>query len=76
LAQTERLEYEAMFAEAFVEEIEALGVIESMLVSAESRRNEALHEIERRRNVSGHAMRQTSDRIIAREAPLVPLAAK
>ena len=67
---------EAMFAKAFVGEIEALGVIESLLVSAEFRRNNALHEIEGRRNVLGHALRETSDRIIEGEAPLVPLAAK
>ena len=47
-----------------------------MLASVEFRRNNALHEIERRRNVLGHALRQTSDRIIEGEAPLVPLAAK
>ena len=47
-----------------------------MLASVEYRRNNALHEIERRRNALGRALRQTSDRIIEGEAPLVPLAAK
>ena len=59
--------------DAAVDELEA---IERMLASVEYRRNNALHEIERRRNALGRALRQTSDRIIEGEAPLVPLAAK
>ena len=55
--------------------VDKLEVIERMLASVEHRRNNALQEIERRRNALGRALRQTSDQIIEGEAPLVPLAA-
>jgi hypothetical protein len=55
--------------------IDKLEVIERLLASVEHRRNNALHEIERRRDALGRALRQTSDQIIEGEAPLVPLAA-
>ena len=56
--------------------VDKLEVIERLLASVEHRRNNALQEIERRRNALGRALRQTSDQIIEGEAPLVPLAAK
>jgi hypothetical protein len=55
--------------------VDELEVIERLLASVEYRRNNALHEIELRRNALGRALRQTSDQIIEGEAPLVPLAA-
>jgi hypothetical protein len=55
--------------------VDKLEVIERLLASVEYRRNNALHEIERRRDALGRALRQTSDQIIEGEAPLVPLAA-
>jgi hypothetical protein len=55
--------------------VDKLEVIEGLLASVEHRRNNALHEIERRRNALGRALRQTSDQIIEGEAPPVPLAA-
>jgi hypothetical protein len=56
--------------------VDKLEVIERLLASVEYRRNNALHEIERRRDALGRALRQTSDQIIEGDAPLVPLAAK
>ena len=63
-------------ATSFDAAVDKLEAIERMLASVEYRRNNALQEIERRRNALGRALRQTSDRIIEGEAPLVPLAAK
>jgi hypothetical protein len=54
--------------------IGTLERIEWILASAETRRNNALREIERRRTALGRALRQTSDEIIEAEAPLVPAA--
>ena len=67
---------ESITATFFDDEVDELEAIERMLASVEYRRNNALHEIERRRNALGRALRQTSDRIIEGEASLVPLAAK
>ena len=67
---------ESITATSFDAAVDKLEAIERMLASVEYRRNNALHEIERRRNALGRALRQTSDRIIEGEAPLVPLAAK
>ena len=67
---------ESITATSFDAAVDELEAIERMLASVEYRRNNALHEIERRRNALGRALRQTSDRIIEGEAPLVPLAAK
>ena len=67
---------ESITATSFDAAVDKLEVIERLLASVEHRRNNALHEIERRRNALGRALRQTSDRIIEGEAPLVPLAAK
>ena len=67
---------ESITATSFDDAVDKLEAIERMLASVEYRRNNALHEIERRRNALGRALRQTSDRIIEGEAPLVPLAAK
>ena len=67
---------ESITATSFDDEVDELEAIERMLASVEHRRNNALREIERRRNALGRALRQTSDRIIEGEAPLVPLAAK
>jgi hypothetical protein len=67
---------ESITATSFDAAVDKLEAIERMLASVEYRRNNALHEIERRRNALGRALRQTSDQIIEGEAPLVPLAAK
>ena len=67
---------ESITATSFDAAVDKLEAIERMLASVEYRRNNALQEIERRRNALGRALRQTSDRIIEGEAPLVPLAAK
>ena len=67
---------ESITATSFDTAVDKLEAIERTLSSVEYRRNNALHEIERRRNALGRALRQTSDRIIEGEAPLVPLAAK
>jgi hypothetical protein len=56
--------------------VDKLEVIERLLASVEYRRNNALQEIEGRRNALGRALRQTSDQIIEGKAPLVPSAAK
>ena len=66
---------ESITATSFDAAVDKLEAIERMLASVEYRRNNALHEIERRRNALGRALRQTSDQIIEGEAPLVPLAA-
>ena len=66
---------ESITATSFDAAVDELEAIERMLASVEYRRNNALHEIERRRNALGRALRQTSDQIIECEAPLVPLAA-
>ena len=66
---------ESITATSFDAAVDKLEVIERMLASVEHRRNNALQEIERRRNALGRALRQTSDQIIEGEAPLVPLAA-
>lgn len=63
-------------ATSFDAAVDKLEAIERMLASVEYRRNNALQEIEGRRNALGRALRQTSDQIIEGEAPLVPLAAK
>jgi hypothetical protein len=49
-----------------------LEALERILASVEIRRNNALREIERRRSALGRALRETSDRLIEGEAPLVP----
>ena len=67
---------ESITATSFDAAVDKLEAIERMLASVEYRRNNALQEIEGRRNASGRALRQTSDQIIEGEAPLVPLAAK
>jgi hypothetical protein len=56
--------------------VDELEVMERLLASVEYRRNNALHEIERRRSALGRDLRQSSDQIIEGDAPLVPLAAK
>ena len=66
---------ESITATSFDAAVDKLEVIEHLLASVEHRRNNALHEIERRRNALGRALRQTSDQMIESEAPLVPLAA-
>jgi hypothetical protein len=67
---------ESIATTSFDAAVDKLEAIERMLASVEHRRNNALHEIEGRRNALGRALRQTSDQIIEGEAPLVPLAAK
>ena len=67
---------ESITATSFDAAVDKLEVIERLLASVEHRRDNALQEIERRRNALGRALRQTSDQIIEGEAPLVPLAAK
>jgi len=65
-----------MYAKALQQAVAELEPIERLLASAELRRNQALHQIERRRHALGHALRQASDRVIDNDAPLVPLPAK
>jgi hypothetical protein len=49
---------------------------ERLLAGAESRRNDTLQEIERRRGRLGETLRRTSDRLVETEALLVPSIAK
>jgi len=66
------LDADSIMSESFVDTIGNIAAIDKLLASAEHRRNMALREIERRRFVVGHALRQMSDQIIEGEAPLVP----
>jgi hypothetical protein len=66
------LDADSIMSESFVDAIGNVSAIDRLLASAEHRRNMALREIERRRFLVGHALRQTSDQIIEDEAPLVP----
>jgi hypothetical protein len=68
------LDADSIMSESFVDAIGNIAAIEKLLASAELRRNTALREIERRRFVVGHTLRQTSDQIIEGEAPLLPAA--
>lgn len=54
--------------------ITTLEGFQRILASAETRRNNALREIDRRRLDLGRVLRQMSDKIIEDEAPLVPVA--
>jgi hypothetical protein len=66
------LNAESIVATSFDAGVDELEAIERMLSSVEYRRNNALHEIERRRHALGRALRQTSNQIIEGEASLVP----
>ena len=66
------IDADSIMTESFVDAIGKLEAIEKMLASAELRRNMQLREIERRRAIVGHALRQASDRVIDGEAPSVP----
>jgi hypothetical protein len=70
------VDIDAMYAEALQQAVAELEPIERLQASAELRRNQALHQIERRRNALGLALRQASDRIIENDEPLAPLPAK
>jgi hypothetical protein len=62
----------ASFGDIFPSDINTLETLERLTASVEARRNNALYEIERRRNALGRALREASDKIIDAEAPLVP----
>jgi hypothetical protein len=70
--EVQGLDADSIMAEAYIGAVGELAAIEKLLASAELRRNMALREIERRRFVLGQALRQTSEKIIEGEAPLVP----
>jgi hypothetical protein len=76
LLKANGLDSEVMATESLIARIETLGLIESLLASAELRRNNTLREIERHRGRFGGALRRASERVIGNEAPLVPLASK
>jgi hypothetical protein len=63
------LDTDAIMAASFVEAIHKLATIDKMLESAELRRNLTLREIERRRALLGHALRQASDKVVDSDAP-------
>jgi hypothetical protein len=60
---------DAIMAASFVEAIHKIATIDKMLESAELRRNLTLREIERRRALLGHALRQASDKVVDSHAP-------
>jgi len=63
---------DSIMTESFVDALGELEAIEKMLASAELRRVMQLREIERRRAIVGHALRQASDKVIEGDAPPVP----
>ena len=52
-----------VFAETLPDQIDCFERIDRMLASAEARRNNALHEIDRHRETLGAAVRQAVDEI-------------
>jgi hypothetical protein len=62
--------------QSFEQIVVPLDALERILTSVETRRNNALREIERRRAALGQALRQSSDQIIECEVPLVPSGAE
>jgi hypothetical protein len=58
---------ESVTAEVFVAMSETLERIDRMMTSAESRRNTALHEIERHRSSFAQALRRAGEEVVEAE---------
>ncbi len=61
------LSLESITAEVFVELTEALERIDRMMMNAETRRNNALHEVERHRSTLAQALRRATDEVVDAE---------
>jgi hypothetical protein len=70
--RTEADDEASIFRWSAIPMITTLEGIERILASAETRRNNALREIERRRALLGHALRQASDKVVDGDAPAAP----
>jgi hypothetical protein len=58
---------QSVTAEVFVAMSQALDRIDRMMMSAESRRNTAMHEIERHRSSFAQALRRASEEVVEAE---------